>query len=1433
MAFTLSPPSSRTDARFLARDNADVRLYVDHCSRLGVDPIVEVALALSDMRQTTCILPHRKHPLSELDIVVLASALQHIARITSFSFENQSLSLTAMQAALQAIFDSQAAVVALNLSGNAVPLFLLSQLVQARVGSLEDLSLDRCGLDDGAAESLFPASASTATALLPAGGTPWALKRLSLSSNRLSKRICTAMVALARRSSLIMLNLCFNAVGDDGSVLLSELLSHSECSLGELDLGSNTVGDSGATALAAGLRTDKFLGKLNLRSNIIGDRGAVAFAEALRVNTTLVELYLGGNRIGEAGFLALAESLRYNYTLERLDLQGVVLTAKCMAAIAEALRENQTLSYLVLDADRAAVKDVVSLAQAVKVNTSLMELVSGDGLSAEHRRILSNINNTLRLNRLINRDVDTSSTSPNPATTGPGTMGAAASNTGTATGGGAGASGEDSSLSVDEDLSIEVGDLDMINDRIAMMEEELAKTPHTPKPLERRLQLHRRASVRLQEHLLRQQQQRQTPSPGMAGASPSAMSASPSAQGRGSSRLGPADGNESASPVDDTLESAKVRSLREMILEEQRSADDLITKERQKAAAADIDSRRATAALQVKENELENERQKVSELEDQLRKQSEMTERSDQELRAERSRVIELERLVAARKEELVTVHREAETASAQLMRLQQERVTGDGAAAAAMSNALIEARVRADTADARTTLANDRLLLAEGALAEERARSELFQQQIRVAEDSFSSRMEVLEHRMGEIAARVPSASASTSAEAVATALDQERLQRRQLEFFVAELSEKLRAAEAKSVSDRTHLAAVAAQIEDVSAVSAGSSSSSMRRIGEMEYQLRDAVGRLDSLAAAVSQTASVAADSSDGRMRSSVAVAAAIADAESRMEIRMRSSLSDAERDLSEQMRRMKSDIGDEEQQAISALRQEHAKLFESIVADIRRLMNSAERLNVRLEHVVEEHNSLSERVHSGSTSLSFLTGGPDASQRGALAAFRRIVHETVAQEDGPLMATVDRVQRLSQEVSAARETLATMQHQQGETIQQQVMVSLSQQQLAAESDRADLVRRINDLHEERRLEMGAFVRDTLPEILARAIESYREDLLRTESQAEEQRRQHLSQVVRDDVLSEMRKETTTIAKHTDAELRRQMEYLSKIRDELRWAQEENIKARVDEEARIREQISDLNVHLERQLMELVEKQLQISSTGTGGALETRVREIEHRVKTGVRAEEERRSSEVDGRLNQMRDHVSSLERTLRAIQRSLDVLMNVNVSTLRETSALEGSVGGLSSAKKVDDLSDRVALLESAIRRDQAASLMALESILGDSAAGLGSSSGSGAGRRPVISGVSLNSATPIHSSTSLGSRHPASSLSSSQLQYVRRSGLDRSPAEENRGIGAGETDLARRSSAAADTSTASASQHSARAAARKSSAFNYSRSPDFHL
>merc|ERR1712038_2116294 len=89
-------------------------------------------------------------------------------------------------------------------------------------------------------------------------------------------------------------------------------------SLTILDLGQNEIGDEGTIALADGIRKNIGLKELLLYSNKLLDEGAMQLGMCLKVNTVLSKLDISGNQIGDHGATSLVKGLQKNSSLKEI-----------------------------------------------------------------------------------------------------------------------------------------------------------------------------------------------------------------------------------------------------------------------------------------------------------------------------------------------------------------------------------------------------------------------------------------------------------------------------------------------------------------------------------------------------------------------------------------------------------------------------------------------------------------------------------------------------------------------------------------------------------------------------------------------------------------------------------------------------------------------------------------------------------------------------------------------------------------------------------------------------------------------------------------------------------------------------------------------------------------------------------------------------------
>ncbi|MEW1870715.1 gala protein [Streptomyces caelestis] len=130
-----------------------------------------------------------------------------------------------------------------------------------------------------------------------------------------------------------------NAIGDEGASTVARALADGH-GLHTLYLGCNRIGPEGAAALAGALSTDDTVRALWLKRNPVGDDGAAALAAMLRRNTTLRTLDLVNTGVTTGSLRALLDALTGRpHPVERLFLGGNGLTADAAGLLAALIRE--------------------------------------------------------------------------------------------------------------------------------------------------------------------------------------------------------------------------------------------------------------------------------------------------------------------------------------------------------------------------------------------------------------------------------------------------------------------------------------------------------------------------------------------------------------------------------------------------------------------------------------------------------------------------------------------------------------------------------------------------------------------------------------------------------------------------------------------------------------------------------------------------------------------------------------------------------------------------------------------------------------------------------------------------------------------------------------------------------------------------------------
>ena len=188
-----------------------------------------------------------------------------------------------------------------------------------------------------------------------------------------SEKMAQLSVALAKNTTLKILNLTYNELGEQAGIAIGETLK-TNTTLTSLRLYRNQLGEQAGIAIGEALKTNTTLTKLGLDSNHLGEQAGIAIGEALKTNTTLTVLDLHSNQLGEQAGIAIGEALKTNTTLARLGLNSNHLGEQAGIAIGEALKTNTTLTVLNLSSNQLGEQSGIAIGEALKTNSTLTAL---------------------------------------------------------------------------------------------------------------------------------------------------------------------------------------------------------------------------------------------------------------------------------------------------------------------------------------------------------------------------------------------------------------------------------------------------------------------------------------------------------------------------------------------------------------------------------------------------------------------------------------------------------------------------------------------------------------------------------------------------------------------------------------------------------------------------------------------------------------------------------------------------------------------------------------------------------------------------------------------------------------------------------------------------------------------------------------------------
>jgi Ran GTPase-activating protein (RanGAP) involved in mRNA processing and transport len=177
------------------------------------------------------------------------------------------------------------------------------------------------------------------------------LQVLHLSYNRLTGPLDGIGKALLTNPSLTELHMDHNLLDCATAVELAEGLSSRGSSLQVLQLSSNAIGDTGAISLAQALVTNKVIRTLKLNRNSIGREGGQAFVDALwkHKNTRLETLHLQNNSAISTSALGWIDALcQANQVGRSLLIDSTSPVGLAPLILAKASKKVRGVLYLLL-----------------------------------------------------------------------------------------------------------------------------------------------------------------------------------------------------------------------------------------------------------------------------------------------------------------------------------------------------------------------------------------------------------------------------------------------------------------------------------------------------------------------------------------------------------------------------------------------------------------------------------------------------------------------------------------------------------------------------------------------------------------------------------------------------------------------------------------------------------------------------------------------------------------------------------------------------------------------------------------------------------------------------------------------------------------------------------------------------------------------------
>jgi Ran GTPase-activating protein (RanGAP) involved in mRNA processing and transport len=150
--------------------------------------------------------------------------------------------------------------------------------------------------------------------------------------------------SLAMNTTLKKLDMSHNFnVTSDGWIQFFHVLLHSKCSLEELDVSSNYIGDEGVAAMVNLLVTMRDFHTLHLRESDCTANGLRTFTRLLQPSSKVTTLDLGRNDFSDEVVNDFVDMLANNSTLTTLHIGGDETTDNSWAALSHALCDETSI----------------------------------------------------------------------------------------------------------------------------------------------------------------------------------------------------------------------------------------------------------------------------------------------------------------------------------------------------------------------------------------------------------------------------------------------------------------------------------------------------------------------------------------------------------------------------------------------------------------------------------------------------------------------------------------------------------------------------------------------------------------------------------------------------------------------------------------------------------------------------------------------------------------------------------------------------------------------------------------------------------------------------------------------------------------------------------------------------------------------------------